>query len=200
MLHNAIEIAEERLIDFDQSAHEFVAPVRDTAFAQPLTWFSKLGDQPQVRLISGAVLVAGLFTGKDRMVRAGARMIIAHEAATLVKDLVKTDVDRTRPRSAESRKEKKLRKGTSRAKEKSSFPSGHSAGAIAAARAFSREYPEHGALALGGAAAVAVSQVPREAHYPTDVAAGLSLGVIAEALVDVLWRAVKMDERSRSED
>src|SRR3954452_25340641 len=72
--------------------------------------------------------------GSDRLVRAGARMLLAHEAATLVKNVFKTNIDRTRPRSASSRKDKKARKGNSSAKEQSSFPSGHSAGAIAAAK------------------------------------------------------------------
>jgi membrane-associated phospholipid phosphatase len=125
-------------------------------------------------------------------------MMIAHEAATLAKHSIKTNVDRARPRSANGRDEKKARKGKHKTKELSSFPSGHSAGAIAAARAFSREYPEYGLAAVGAATLVAVLQVPRCAHYPTDVAAGLAIGVAAEAATNTAWDAAKIDDRSRA--
>ena len=125
-------------------------------------------------------------------------MIIAHEGATLTKDLVKTNIDRTRPRSATSRKEKKPRKGNHTAKEKNSFPSGHTAGSIAASRALAREFPEYGAVAMGAAAVIAASQVVRCAHYPTDVAAGVVIGLAAEAATSVAWDAADMSERSAS--
>jgi membrane-associated phospholipid phosphatase len=134
----------------------------------------------------------------DRLVRAGARMLLAREAATLVKNVFKTNIDRTRPRSATSRRDKKARKGTSSAKEQSSFPSGHSAGAIAAARAVSREYPEYGVAVTTAAALVAASQVPRCAHYPTDVAAGILLGLAVEVGTNAVWNGLNMDERSSS--
>ena len=159
---------------------------------------SKIGDQPELRTLSAALMALGTFGGNDRLVRAGARMMIAHEAATVAKGLLKTNVDRTRPRSANGRDEKKPRKGKHKAKELSSFPSGHSAGGIAAARAFSREFPEYGPAAIGAALLVALLQVPRCAHYPTDVAAGLLIGLASEAVIDVGWEATGMDQRSAS--
>ena len=124
------------------------------------------------------------------------RMLIAHEAATVVKDMFKTNIDRTRPRSAKKKDAKKPKKGDHTAKEKTSFPSGHSAGAIAAARAFSREYPEHGTAAIGAAVLIAASQVARCAHYPTDVAAGMLMGLAVEGATSVAWNAAEMDQRS----
>jgi hypothetical protein len=50
----------------------------------------------------------------------------------------------------------------------SSFPSGHTADAIAAARALARVFPEAGLPAYAAAAAVAAIQIPRCAHYPSD--------------------------------
>jgi membrane-associated phospholipid phosphatase len=188
----------ERLLDFDGAAREVFAGVEDSAVAGPLHLFSKLGDQPELRTISGALVIAGSFGGSDRLVRAGTRMIIAHELATFAKDLIKTDIDRKRPRSAKKRDEKKPRPGNHQSKEITSFPSGHSAGAIAAARAFSREFPEYGAAAITAATLVAASQVPRRAHYPTDVAAGLALGLAAEKLVDIAWGWLGMEERSET--
>ena len=198
MLRKQVKSTGELLISVDDQTHKLFEPYLGSPVVRALDVFSKLGDQPELRLISGALMLAGTFAGKDRLVRAGARMMLAHEAATLAKDSVKTEVDRTRPRSADARSEKKPKKGNHKAKEKTSFPSGHSAGATAAARAFAREYPEHGAIALGAAALVALSQIPRCAHYPTDVAAGLAIGLVSEAATNAAWDALGMDEKSRA--
>ena len=181
------------LMDLDQRAHALAERVDDLPGSDALDALSKLGDQPEIRLIAGALIAGGVFAGNDRLTRAGSRMMIAHEAATLAKDAVKRNIDRKRPRSAGKRSEKTPRRGTHRAKEKTSFPSGHSAGTIAAARAFSREYPAYGIAALAAAGLVAAAQIPRRAHYPTDVAAGLAIGLLSETLVDLGWRAAGLD-------
>lgn len=175
---------EQALLDFDREAQRTFKPYKDSPPVRALDVVSKLGDQPELRVIAGAMLLGGLLSANKRLTRAALRTIIAHEAATAVKNLIKFNVDRTRPRSADSHHDRKVKKGTHAGKEKTSFPSGHSAGSIAAARAFSREYPEYGAAALAGAGLIAASQVPRCAHYPTDVAAGLAIGLAVEALVD----------------
>ena len=198
MLQKQIKTAGQALLDFDDAVHLLCQPYADSPPMKALGLISKVGDQPELRTLSAALLAVGTLAGSDRLVRTGARMMIAHEAATVAKGLLKTNVDRTRPRSAKDRRDKKPRKGNHKAKELSSFPSGHSAGAIAAARAFSREFPEHGPVAVGAALFIALLQVPRCAHYPTDVAAGLLIGLAAEALVDAGWDAADMDRRSAS--
>ena len=193
---NVPQKSEKRLVGLDDRAKSLFSPYTDTAPIRALDLLSKIGDQPEFRVIAGCLLVAGTFASNDRLVRAGARMLVAHEAATVVKDLIKTTMDRTRPRSADSGRAKRPKKGDHTAKEKISFPCGHSAGAIAAARAFSREYPEYGAIAMGSAALFAASQVVRCAHYPTDVAAGVLVGLATEEVTNVAWNAAEMDERS----
>lgn len=191
-----LRTTEVHLIDLDDRVRRVFEPYADAPPMRALDLLSKLGDQPELRLIAGSLLVVGTFIGNDRLVRAGSRMLIAHEAATAVKDLIKTNIDRTRPRSADKRSAKKPKKGHHTAKEKTSFPSGHSAGAIAAARAFSREFPEYGPAAIGGAALIAASQVPRCAHYPTDVAAGVLIGLLTEEITNAAWNAAQMNKRS----
>jgi membrane-associated phospholipid phosphatase len=67
---------------------------------------------------------------------------------------------------------------------------------MAAARAFAREYPEYGAAALAAGAAVAASQIPRCAHYPTDVLAGAAVGLASEAAVNAVWDAAGLNSRT----
>jgi membrane-associated phospholipid phosphatase len=196
-IRKPIDAAGKRLLDLDEAAHERLE-VDDPRLRSGLHMFSNIGDQPQLRMISGAVLIAGTIAGSDRLVRAGARMMLAHELATFAKDGIKTDIDRKRPRSAESREARKPKKGNHDSKEYNSFPSGHTAGTIAVARAFSREFPEYAPAAIGAAVSIAASLVPQEAHYPTDIAAGLAVGLTAEKTVDLLWDALDMDERSES--
>ncbi|HEY6048302.1 MAG TPA: phosphatase PAP2 family protein [Sphingomicrobium sp.] len=187
----------EGLLDLDDAARERLA-IDDERLLTALHMFSKIGDQPQLRVLSGAVLAAGTFAGSDRLVRAGARMMLAHELATAAKDAIKDEVDRKRPRSADNRDDHKPRKGEHQSKKMTSFPSGHSAGAIAVARAFSREFPEYEPDAIGAALLIAASLIPRRSHYPTDIAAGLTLGLAAEKAIDLLWDAAGMDRRSET--
>ena len=176
----------------DAAAAEAALPYRGSTAMKALGHFASLGDQPPLRTLCAAVIAAGLAGGDRRLARAGVRMLVAHSLATFAKDFVKHRVDRTRPRSkGEEGKDHVPRSGRSTAKEETSFPSGHSAGAAAVARAFARDYPEHAAPAYAAAAALALAQIPRCAHYPSDVGAGLAIGVAAEAAVDIGLRLVK---------
>ncbi|HEY0114137.1 MAG TPA: phosphatase PAP2 family protein [Allosphingosinicella sp.] len=176
--------AAETLLEADRRTHEKVRPYRHSAPVKALSLLSELGDQPQMLTLSGGILAFGLFRGERRLTRAGARMIAAHLLATGIKNFVKRRVDRTRPFAANGEADHKPRLGRDDSKEETSFPSGHSAGALAVAQAFARELPEYRAAALGGAGLIALAQVPRCAHYPTDVGAGLAIGWLSEVAVD----------------
>ncbi len=179
--------AHRALINADKAALRAVAPKRKSMAVRAIFRASELGDQPQLLTLSGGLLALGLVRGDGRMARAGARMVLSHLLATAAKNFVKHRIDRTRPRSTGRGKGHAIKPGRSRAKEETSFPSGHSAGAAAVARAFARDYPEHRGAALAGAGFIALAQIPRSAHYPTDVAAGLAIGLAAEKAVDLVW-------------
>lgn len=168
----------------DAAVAEGVEPYAETPLVKAISLLSEVGDQPPMRTLCAAAVAAGASRGNARLTRAGLRMLAAHTLATLAKDFVKTRVDRSRPR-----KDRKhgMKPGRKTDKEHTSFPSGHAAGAIAVARAYAREFPEHKTLALGAAGAVALAQIPRCAHYPTDVGSGLAIGFLSEALVDRLF-------------
>lgn len=176
----------------DAAAAEAARPYQGSPAMEALGRFASLGDQPPLRTLCAATIAAGLARGDRRLARAGLRMLAAHTLATFAKDFVKRRVDRTRPRSkAERSKDHVPRPGRRTAKEETSFPSGHSAGAAAVARAFARDYPEYAAPAYAAAGALALAQIPRCAHYPTDVGAGLAIGLAAEAVVDIGFRLVE---------
>ena len=180
------------LLAADAAAAEAALPYQGSPAMEALGRFASLGDQPPLRTLCAATIAAGLAGGNRRLARAGLRMLVAHTLATLAKDFVKLRVDRTRPRSKGERgKDHVPRPGRHTAKETTSFPSGHSAGAAAVARAFARDYPEYAAPAYAAAGALALAQIPRCAHYPTDVGAGLAIGLAAEAAVDIGLRLVE---------
>ena len=182
--------AAEAVQEADAAVADAVEPVRMAPPVKLLSTLSEIGDQPQIRALSAALFAAGLLRGDRRLIRAGVRMLASHELATTLKNFVKHRVDRTRPRSRGDAKDAhKMQPGDNHAKEETSFPSGHSAGAASAARAFARELPDHAGAAHGIAAGVALAQIPRCAHYPTDVGAGLMIGIAAELAVDAGWRA-----------
>ncbi|GGD85618.1 hypothetical protein GCM10011515_01580 [Tsuneonella deserti] len=166
-------------------------PYRCSAPVRAIDWFSQLGDQAQMRLIAGGVVAAGLVRRDVRMIGAGVRMLAAHEVATTIKRAVKERVIRSRPRSAGGG-DKRPHKGKDMRKEKSSFPSGHAAGATAGARAFAAVYPDHSMTAHALAGAVSLGRIPGCAHYPSDVAAGVAIGASASATVTVAWRLVRL--------
>jgi len=167
-----------------------MAPYEDIAWLEPI---ADLGDQPQLRTICVAAIAAGI-AARDapwgpRLARAGLRMLIAHQLATVAKNFVKHRVDRTRPRSRRrAGKDHRPQPGEAREKEETSFPSGHAAGAAAVAAAFAREFPAHRTAAAAAGGTLALVQVPRCAHYPTDIAAGAAIGLAAEAALAMLWR------------
>ena len=179
----AVTSAEARLADR-------AAEHRDSRPVRILSTIGEIGDQPQLRLLGGGLIAAGLLARRQRLAHAGVRMLLAHELSTAIKNFVKERVDRTRPRSAETKKQSHPRPGKRTTKEQTSFPSGHTAGAVAAAQAFAHEFPEHRHIARVTAGVVAGAQVPRCAHYPTDVGVGAIIGFAAERLVALLWKPV----------
>jgi membrane-associated phospholipid phosphatase len=187
-----IEDSAEAVQEADAAVVDAVQPFRKTAPVELISKLSEIGDQPQIRTLAGLIFAAGLIRGDRRLMRAGARMLASHEVATALKNFVKNRVDRTRPRSRdEARDAHKIRPGDDHSKEETSFPSGHSAGAASAARAFAREFPEYNGPAYAVAAGVALAQIPRCAHYPTDVGAGLLVGIVSEAAVNAGWHAAE---------
>jgi membrane-associated phospholipid phosphatase len=175
-----------RLEQADIAAARHVARHRHSPALRNATAFSKLADQPPLLAASGAVIAWGLLTGNRRLARRGGHLLASVALVTLLKAATKGMLSRTRPNVL-------LDEGVYQVEPLGpdegpwhSFPSGHTAGAVALARAVARCWPGARLPAYGVAAAVGLVQVPRGAHYPSDVLAGLLAGIAAEALVNRL--------------
>ena len=188
---NTVSEVGKALLDADHKVHNLVEHDRPPAAVKVLSFLSDVGDQPQLRMISGAMILAGLLRRDARMIGAGARMLLAHELATAAKGAIKHRVNRKRPRSASGKDEEKPQRGHDRDKEENSFPSGHSAGSTAVSSAFSAVYPEYRLQALAASSAIALAQIPRRAHYPTDVGVGLAIGAASAGAVGWAWRLLQ---------
>ncbi len=134
-------------------------------------------------------IAAGLVLRRPAIAAAGLRMLAAHATATGIKAIVKRSVDRTRPHVLVDENRYELARGERNEPSYNSFPSGHTAGAVAVAEAIARTLPRAARPARAWAVAIAVLQIPRCAHYPSDVGAGAAVGWASDRLVRLAERA-----------
>ncbi|WP_294322554.1 phosphatase PAP2 family protein [uncultured Sphingomonas sp.] len=144
---------------------------------------SEVADQPPLVAINLTTIAAGLIAQDRRLTRTGVRMLAAHGLATLAKAAIKHRIDRARPNQFSDRDDHRPTPGDRDEGPQNSFPSGHTAGAVAVARAVAREYPAAAVPAQAAAGGIAAIQVPRGTHFPIDVAVGAVIGWAAEAIV-----------------
>lgn len=187
----------------DRKVARKAGKARATLPVRVLGQISELADQPPLIALSAATIAAGLVTRRGRLVRTGVRMLASHGLATKVKSVIKGNVDRTRPSVVLGGKSYHARKGHSHAKGENSFPSGHTAGAVAVARAVARDYPASAPIGYALAAGAAAAQLPRATHYLSDVLVGAAVGWLADAVVALFLpsphrapRTAKLEPRS----
>lgn len=151
---------------------------------------SEMADQPPLIALGVGAVAAGLLMRRPTVALAGLRMLATHAVATGLKKAVKRTVDRTRPYVLTNEGKYLVRKGDKHGARYNSFPSGHTAGAVAVAQAIARTHPPAARPARLWAAAIAAIQVPRGSHYPSDVAVGAAIGFAADGVVRLAEKAV----------
>ncbi len=154
---------------------------------------SEIADQPPLIALSAATAAAGLLLRRPVLLRTGLRMLASELVATGIKTRIKRRIDRTRPhKMLEDGRYVREAAGDDARNDGpwSSFPSGHTAGAVAVGRALAREHPRLAVPVAVAAFAVAAVQLPRRAHFVTDVIAGAAVGWLAETLVSGAIRAL----------
>ncbi len=174
----------------DRKATHKAAEARDTWPIRMAGAASEAADQPPLVALSLATMGLGAVLRRPNVIRGGVRMLAAHALATGIKTVFKTAIDRTRPVKALADGHH-IGKGTgSDDTNLNSFPSGHTAGAVAVAQAAARDMPS--VMWPGRLAAVAIGaiQMPRGKHYISDVLAGAAIGWVSEQAVSAAFRGM----------
>jgi len=172
----AIKKVEEADVEISRS----ISGWKDTPPVQALGWLGKMTDQPPLYTFIGGVAAAALIRRDRQLLHTSARMLLAHWLGIRAKNAVKSAVDRTRPRMLIEEGRYEAGKGQREEKAFSSFPSGHTVGALAIARAIMRDYPEHAAAGYAASVAAAVARIAKCDHFASDTAAGAMIGYVAE--------------------
>lgn len=152
---------------------------------------SEMADQPPLIALSLGAVAAGLLLRRPTVALAGLRMLATHGVATGLKKTVKGKVDRTRPYVLTNEGKYLVRHGNKHGARYNSFPSGHTAGAVAVALAIARTHPPAALPARLWAGAIAAIQLLRGSHYPSDVVAGAAIGIAADGVVRCAERGLR---------
>ncbi|MEW2139520.1 phosphatase PAP2 family protein [Streptomyces sp. NPDC005409] len=162
----------KRMVAWDSDwARRLLPPVEEAAEHTKLWW---------------AAAVAMATTGRWRGGKAAAAGITAMAVAELLSNgVAKQLVERRRPP-----KEWVPHDDVEDRPDSSSFPSGHTAAAVAFTAAVAPTWPGAGAACAVPMALVAIERVHSGAHYPSDVAAGAVIGLAAAALARATPRLV----------
>ena len=173
----------------DRKATHSVAKTRGTWPVRILGGLSEAADQPPLIALAAGTIATGAVLRRAGVVRMGARMLASHLFATGVKTVLKTSIDRTRPAKA-MRDGHHIGEGTgTEESDLNSFPSGHTAGAVAIAQAVARDRPGAALPARMLAGAAAAIQMPRGKHYISDVLAGAAIGWASERVASAALQA-----------
>ncbi|WP_374945241.1 phosphatase PAP2 family protein [Sphingomonas sp.] len=173
----------------ERTATHKAAQERDTWPVRIAGAASEVADQPPLVALSAGTIVLGAVLRRPAVMRAGLRMLASHALATGIKTVLKTTIDRTRPNKA-MRDGHHIGKGSGTDDtDLNSFPSGHTAGAVAIAQAVARDAPAAAIPVRLAAGAVAAIQMPRGKHYISDVLAGAAIGWVSEMAASAALRA-----------
>ncbi len=133
-----------------------------------------LGKGETLVLISLAIGGMGLWMQSDRWKFAGLYSLLAHGIAALITQLIKHTLSRPRPRLMDTT-EWEIRPTLESGLD--SFPSGHTSGSFSMAMVLAYYFPKGKVLWFGLASFNAMCRVIKGSHFPTDVLAGLLIGI-----------------------
>ena len=158
-----------------------LAAYRDHPIVTAVCKLGDAGDQGPLYLTSSSVALLGLIRGDRRMFQIGSALLAAVAVAGGATKTIKALITRSRPRRLLDEGSYESDIGGSEDKNEQSFPSGHASRSVAAACVLTRVHPAAGAASLVAAAAIGATRVAKGSHWPLDIAAGIVVGVVAEA-------------------
>jgi undecaprenyl-diphosphatase len=160
----------KRVLELDEAALLRLRRFRAPVITRCMRVFTHLGDAPSWVFVASVLLAVG-----GDAARYGALLGTAALSATVLSQVLKRTCKRRRPSAAISDFAAIVENPDA-----FSFPSGHTAAAMAVAIAFVG-HPWLGPLQLALACAIALSRVYLGAHYPLDVGIGALLGALSGA-------------------
>ncbi len=164
-----------------------IASKRDHPAVKAAASAGELGDQGPLYALATGVLAVGVVSRDRRVTDCGLAILAAIAVADVSKRVAKRLVRRTRPKVLLEEGRYEADTGGSDRKPEQSFPSGHTACTVAAARALSRHFPETMPAAVAATAVIGLSRVAEGKHWPLDVAAGAVIGLVAERLSALVY-------------
>ncbi len=160
----------------DEAVYQAVAGVSTPRLDRAMRRLSTAANYSRISMAQAVLLAIALGPRGRRAAATGLASVAVTSA--VVNLLAKPLGGRARPHRTEDDRRRQIRMPRSR-----SFPSGHTASAVAFASGVSRELPPAGLPLHALAAVVAYSRVHTGVHYPGDVVAG---AVIGSACADVV--------------
>ncbi len=133
-----------------------------------------LGKGVTLVLLSLVIGGVGLWTQSEHWKFAGFHSLLAHGIAALVTQIIKHSLSRPRPRLMDTTEweiRPTLQSGLD------SFPSGHTSGSFSMAMVLAYYFPKWRVLWFGLASFNAMCRVIKGSHFPTDVIAGMLIGI-----------------------
>lgn len=183
--------AARKIARADRKATHRAAAHRDAPAVKLAGTVSEVADQPPLVLLGIGTIVVGAVLRRPTVLRNGIRILASEVLATAIKNGLKRSIDRTRPEEAIESGKHRFEPGKSDDHAQTSFPSGHSAGAVAVAGAIAQDLPAAIAPAYAAAAGVAAVQMPRGKHYILDTVAGAAIGFVAQKATSAIIRAAE---------
>ena len=178
-----LDIEDNPVVQADVAVATEMARHREHPVAKVASFVGEILDQPPLFTACGAVAAWGFVTHDRELARLGVSMLASAVLATWIKGGIKRVVARPRPNILPKVGGHEVSLMGPDEGPWNSFPSGHTAGGMAVARAIARARPDLGPPAYAALAALVLTRLPQGGHYPLDLLAGAVVGAVAEAAV-----------------
>lgn len=177
----------DALLPFDTAVLDFIQHFIKSGFLDPImVIIGHLGEKGALFLAAGIIM---LFFKRTRAT--GAMVLAAITLGFLVGELgLKTLINRPRPFVANPDIQLMIDIPSG-----SSFPSGHSCSALAAATVMIVRDKRFGIPAMIIALLIVFSRLYNYVHYPSDVIAGMLLGIISAIIIMVVFRKTGLERK-----
>lgn len=177
-----------RVSAVDRTISAPLKPLRHKSVIRALGTISDIGKDDRWLTCCAVATGVGLLAQNARLTELGISLLAASKAAFLVKNALKDRIVRTRPYLVDDGRPHRFGPGVADVAALNAFPSGHSAAGMVAALLVTRSFPTARRIAWAAGGFLALIQLPRRHHYPSDVLTGMAIGLLAGRCVKAATR------------